>query len=154
MAHPSVPAFHGNISFNAQHSPAGAFMSFTCGHFGTRGGFGLEIGRPGDQDVYVGVKDGDRLADAPLKCLPFYRGAPTRAGAEFLVEQAGPAEQNAAPKVMAYQAEQIKRHYGWASDRWVTDDLEFTIYTPFFPLPEPSDGYALQLSVLPAVLAE
>ena len=35
MLEPSVAG--GNINFNAQHSPMGAFMSFTCGHFGTRG---------------------------------------------------------------------------------------------------------------------
>ena len=70
-----VPPFHGEISFNAQHAPAGAFFSFTCGHFGTRGGFGLQIGKPGNQDLYIGVKDGDRFSDAPLRVLPFYEGA-------------------------------------------------------------------------------
>ena len=34
------------IGFNAQHSPMGAFMSFTCGHPGTKGGIGLQIGQP------------------------------------------------------------------------------------------------------------
>jgi xylan 1,4-beta-xylosidase len=70
---PTVPAFHGNISFNAQHSPMGAFFSFTCGHFGTRGGMGVQLGRPADQDIYIGVKQGDRSADAPLVCLPFFQ---------------------------------------------------------------------------------
>jgi hypothetical protein len=146
-----------DINFNAQHSPTGAFMSFTCGHFGTRGGFGLEIGKPGNQDLFIGVKHGDRFADAPLKCLPFFQSTTGRGAgaADFQVEQAaGPAEQNVAPKVQPYRADQIQRDYGWASDRWVTSDFEFAIYTPFFPLPEPSNGYALQLSVLPAVIAE
>ena len=48
-----------HLSFNAQHSPMGAFMSFTCGNFGTRGGIGLQIGQPGDQEVFIGFKDGD-----------------------------------------------------------------------------------------------
>ena len=61
-------------SFNAQHSPMGSFMSFTCGNFGTRGGIGLQIGQPGDQEVFVGFKDGDRYSGATLKCLPFYVG--------------------------------------------------------------------------------
>jgi hypothetical protein len=51
----------------------GAFMSFTCGNFGTRGGIGLQIGQPGDQDVFIGFKDGDRYSDAALKCLPARR---------------------------------------------------------------------------------
>ncbi len=69
----------GHIGFNAQHSPMGAFMSFTCGNLGTRGGLGLQIGQPADQELYIGVKDGDRYADATLKCLPFYVGAVSRA---------------------------------------------------------------------------
>src|SRR5688572_27999737 len=129
----AVPPFHGNISFNAQHAPFGAFFSFTCGHFGTRGGFGLQIGKPGNQDLYIGVKDGDRFSEAPLKVLPFYEGAAdANEAARYDVERdAGPAEQNVKPKVVAYAKDQIRRHYGWATDRWVTDDLEFTIYTPF-----------------------
>ena len=35
-----------HIGFNAQHSPMGAFMSFTCGNPGTKGGIGLQIGAP------------------------------------------------------------------------------------------------------------
>jgi hypothetical protein len=139
MPDPTVPPFHGNINFNAQHSPMGAFMSFTCGHFGTRGGFGLQIGKPGNQDLYIGVKDGDRFSDAPLKCLPFYQGAVSTSADAFLVEQSGPAEQNVKPRVIPYHADQIKRHYGWASDRWVTDDLEFTLYTPFGTVPSPDE---------------
>src|SRR4051812_2887715 len=123
----------GNINFNAQHSPMGAFMSFTCGHHGTRGGIGVQIGKPANQDLYIGVKEGDRFADAPLKCLPFFqsiRGNGAGA-ADFQVEQAGPAEQNVAPKVIAYKSGQIERQYGWATDAWKTDDFTFTIYTPF-----------------------
>ncbi|WP_428938054.1 glycoside hydrolase family 52 protein [Fontivita pretiosa] len=162
--HSSPPAFHGNISFNAQHSPMGAFMSFTCGHFGTRGGFGLQIGKPGNQDLYIGVKEGDRLSDAPLKCLPFYHGAlqdddaatQRSAAADFQVEQAsGPAEQNIRPAVIPYRADQIRRHYGWATDRWVTQGLEFTIYTPFGAIPDPDRASPdeLRSALFPGVIA-
>ena len=78
------------LGFNAQHSPMGAFMSFTCGNFGTRGGIGLQIGQPGDQEVFIGFKEGDRYSDATLKCLPFYTAAVNRSADAFLVEQAGP----------------------------------------------------------------
>jgi len=162
--HSSPPAFHGNISFNAQHSPMGAFMSFTCGHFGTRGGFGLQIGKPGNQDLYIGVKEGDRFSDSPLKCLPFYHGAlqddrdaDDRSGAaDFQVEQAaGPAEQNLKPTVIAYRADQIRRHYGWATDRWVTEDFEFTIFTPFGEIPDPASAWPdhVRSALFPGVTA-
>lgn len=151
--------FRGNVSFNAQHSPMGAFMSFTCGHFGTRGGVAAQIGKPGNQDLFIGVKEGERSADVPLKCLPFFRT--TRNGgagaADFQVEQAaGPAEQNAAPKVIAYGKEQIRRSYGWATDRWQTDDFTFTVYTPFGEIPDPAKAETRQMrdALLPAVIAE
>jgi hypothetical protein len=68
------------IDFNAQHSPMGAFMSFTCGHFGAGGGIGMEIGRPADQNLSVGVKHGDRRSVAPIVCLPFTHGSAAATG--------------------------------------------------------------------------
>src|SRR5436190_17943081 len=109
-----IPPFSGNLNFNAQHAPIGAFCSFTLGHFGTGGGIGVEIGRPASHDIYIGVKDGDRSSKSPLRCLPFYKGAtsPYAAGkrsvaADFLVEQAGPAEQTVKPNIAALQQDQI-----------------------------------------------
>ena len=89
----SLKAFSGNISFNAQHSPMGAFMSFSCGHFGTRGGVAAQIGKPGNQDLFVGVKQGGRFDEAPLECLPFFQTASGggAGAADFLAEQAGPS---------------------------------------------------------------
>ncbi len=150
--------FKGNISFNAQHSPMGAFMSFTCGHFGTRGGIGVQIGKPANQDLYIGVKEGDRSSDVPLKCLPFFQT--TRSGgagaADFQVEQAGPSEQQAEPKVIAYSKDQIERRYGWATDAWKTSDFTFAVYTPFGSIPDPalSDHKSLAAALRPAVIAE
>ena len=96
-----------HLGFNAQHSPMGAFMSFTCGNFGTRGGIGLQIGQPGDQEVFIGFKDGDRYSDATLKCLPFYTAAVNRSADAFLVEQAGPSEQNVKPDAVPFKDRRI-----------------------------------------------
>jgi hypothetical protein len=141
-----VPKFTGNISFNAQHSPAGAFFSFTCGLFGSRGGFGLELGRPGDQNLYIGVKEGDRLCASPLRVLPFYEGSADDEARRFQVEQANAPAQ---PFVglLPYRADEISRHYGFATDRWVTRDLDFAIHTPV----EPIDEHA---APIPAITAE
>jgi xylan 1,4-beta-xylosidase len=147
--------FGGNISFNAQHSPMGAFMSFTCGNFGTRGGVGLQLGQPGNQDVYIGVKDGDRRSDSPPRCLPFYQGKSGNAAGAFLVEQAGPEQQNVAERVQSFRAEQIKRFYGWGTDRWQTDELEFCICTPFGGIPDPQMATPQHMrdALLPAITA-
>jgi hypothetical protein len=154
----SPPPFSGNISFNAQHSPMGAFMTFACGQFGSRGGIGAQIGKPANHDLFIGVKDGSRFDAAPLKCLPFYSSArPGGAGAaDFQGEQAGPSEQNVAPKVIVYGREEIRRQYGWATDAWSTDDFTFTIFTPFDKIPDPavSAPSAMRHALIPAVVAE
>jgi xylan 1,4-beta-xylosidase len=152
---PLVPAFHGNIDFNAQHSAPGAFFSFTCGKFNSRGGFGLQSGKPGNQDLYIGIKDGDRFSDAPLKVLPFYAGAQSDEAKRYDVE--GQSEANAKPQtgLQPYMREQIRRHYGWGTDRWVTDDFEFAIHTPFEELNHPSTTGAAwnEYEIIPAVYA-
>ena len=75
MNQPYLHRFTGNISFNAHHSPIGAFFSFTCGHGSAGGGMAVQSGRPAAQDIFVGIKDGDRMSDAPLRCLPLFSGA-------------------------------------------------------------------------------
>ena len=156
--HSRVPPLTTPIGFNAQHSPAGAFLSFTCGHFGTRGGLAAELGRPASQDLFVGVKDGDRFGRAPLRCLPFFADAAGERthGDEFLVEQAGPAEGNATPDVTPFAEGDIARHYGWATDAWRAGGLGFTVHTPFGPIPDPADASinALREALSPSVTAE
>jgi xylan 1,4-beta-xylosidase len=148
-----------NINFNAPHSPMGAFMSFTAGHFGTLGGIGTQIGKPGNQEVYVGVKNGRRFESSPLQCLPFF--TPKRNDetwiANFLVEQLDSAgKKDPGRHVNAYTKDQIRREYGWATDRWITEDFTFSVYTPFGSIPDPTVALPSQMrsSLLPAVVAE
>ncbi|MGZ4789760.1 MAG: glycoside hydrolase family 52 protein, partial [Terriglobales bacterium] len=143
-----------HLSFNAQHSPMGAFMSFTCGNFGTRGGIGLQIGQPGDQEVFVGFKEGDRHSGATLKCLPFYVGAVSRAADAFLVEQAGPSEQNVKPDAEPFKPGEFERSYGWCTDEWRGQGLTFTVYSPFGPIPDPAKDSKQDMreGLLPAVV--
>ena len=133
----------------------GAFMSFTCGHFGTRGGVGLQIGQPGNQDVYIGVKDGDRRSGSPPRCLPFFQSQSRDAASAFLAEQAGPEQQNLEQKIQPFRAEEIRRFYGWGTDRWQTDELDFALYTPFGGIPDPQAATPrlLRDALLPAITA-
>ena len=146
--------FH--IGFNSQHSPMGAFMSFTCGNPGTRGGIGLQIGQPGDQEVFIGVIDGDRYSNSPLKCLPFYIGAAPKAADAFLVEQAGPSEQNVRPDAVPFDSKDVQRSYGWCTDAWHAGEMTFTVYTPFGPIPDPSSASEREMreALMPAVVAQ
>jgi xylan 1,4-beta-xylosidase len=149
---PGPSPFAGNINFNAQHSPAGAFMSFTCGHFGSGGGIGIEIGKPAAQNLFIGIKQGDRKSQHPIRCLPFLKSTVGSAAAAFEVGQAETPKTGRS--FDSYPADQIKRHFGWATDRWVTPDFSFSIYSPFGSIPETkTDTDALRASLLPAVIA-
>jgi len=145
-----------HLGFNAQHSPMGAFMSFTCGNYGTRGGIGLQIGQPGDQEVFIGVKEGNRHSGHTLKCLPFYLGAANRAADAFLVEQAGPSEQNVRPDAEPFRDGEFERSYGWATDEWRAGGLTFTVYSPFGSIPDPARNSRQKMrdGLLPAVVAK
>ena len=61
-----------------------------------------------------------------------------------------------APKVVACDRGQIRRYYGWATDRWVTDAFTFTVYTPFGEIPDPAGATPARMrdALLPAVVAE
>ncbi|MGE5486649.1 MAG: glycoside hydrolase family 52 protein [bacterium] len=141
--------------FNAQHSPMGAFMSFTCGNIGTRGGIGLQIGQPGDQELYIGLKDGDRYSAESIRALPFYVGADNRAADAFLVEQAGPSEKNVRPDVVPFRQDEVERRYGWCTDEWRAPGMAFKIYTPFASIPNPDEASEKEMreALLPAVVA-
>ena len=65
-----------NRFFNAHHSPIGAFASFTLGFPGKNGGLGLELGRPAEQNVYIGCESTTpgyapprRLTAGSARCL-------------------------------------------------------------------------------------
>lgn len=63
--------------YNAHHAPIGAFASFTLGYKGAKGGLGLELGKPADQNVYIGLqsRDGDNYQALPFMKLPRMRAA-------------------------------------------------------------------------------
>ena len=60
-----------NIFFNAQHSPIGSFSSFTLGFKGAKGGLGLEIGKPADQSIYIGL---ETIEGGSFQAFPFFKG--------------------------------------------------------------------------------
>ncbi|MBC8139087.1 MAG: hypothetical protein H8F28_24705 [Fibrella sp.] len=141
--------------FHAQHSPFGAFSSFTLGRFGEKGGFGLELGGPAAQDVYVALirSRGDGTGNT-VRALPFYAGAQS-GGAEAYTGIA--TASNPSDNWNAYRPEEITRSMGWASDTWTTrDGLSFRLLTPFGPVADPLtvDDETLKSVLCPAILAE
>lgn len=142
------------VSFHAQHSPIGAFLSFTCGLVGKRGGLAAQLGRPADQDIFVGIHD-PADPDVPLVCFPFFEGATDDPQRNFV---AGPAPTSPVdrPDVVSFAAGQYQRDYRYATDTFTAGDLRWTIYTPFDPIPDPetADPRHLAQVLLPAVRME
>src|SRR5262249_3831003 len=81
----SIRSPGSTIFYNTQHSPLGAFSSFTLGCKGPKGGLGLELGKPADQNVYIGVEGSEK---GQFACLPFYEGVIDES-ARFDIESAG-----------------------------------------------------------------
>ncbi len=140
-----------DIFFNAHHAPIGAFASFTLGYRGAKGGLGLELGRPANESVYVGVE----AADDPrrFEVLPFFKDAEDESK-RFDVQAEGEAETGV--RVVPYAAEAVARDFHVATDTWTAGDLRFTIYSPVRPVPDPeeADEAAQAAALVPAVLAE
>lgn len=150
-----VPPFHGQIGFNAHHAPMGAYFSFTCGHLGSRGGLAAQLGKPANQDLYIGIKEGTRFDAAPIRCLPFFDGARafmTEPGASFVLEKAGGRPQS----MSAYGPKEMSRLFAWSTDTWKTRDFEFTLFSPFGAIPDParSNSATMRAALLPAITAE
>ncbi|MFD2611132.1 glycoside hydrolase family 52 protein [Paenibacillus gansuensis] len=140
-----------SIFFNAHHAPIGAFASFTLGYRGAKGGLGLELGKPADQNIYIGVEsDKGNYYEA----LPFFEAGEDEA-VRYDVEkvQGGRA---AGLGVVPFAKEEISRNFGAGTDSWTAGDLMFTVFSPFRSVPDPAAGSTEQLkeAILPAVLAE
>ncbi len=137
-----------NIYFNAHHSPIGAFASFTFGFPGKSGGLGMELGKPADQNLYIGVQT---QQDSIYNTLPFFQGFEDEAQRFGLGDS---VERKAV--LAAWRKEQIKREFDVSSDSWICGEMTFTVYSPVISVPDPDggDSEALKKAVLPAVIAE
>ncbi len=136
-----------NIFFNSQHSPIGAFASFTLGSKGAKGGLGLELGKPADQNVFIGIADSEGIT-----CLPFFDEIKDES-ARFDVE-AAPIGNRLVPRPWA--DENIIREFTAGTDIWRAGDLTFAMHTPVLSAPEPGvdDEEALKHAYVPAITLE
>ena len=114
--------------FHAQHSPAGALASFTIGHFAHHGGAACEASGPAQGGVFAGYRDGE-----VVHLLPFY--PLTDSERERYVQGGGDAGSE-----RPFPAADIRRDYGWATDRFQAGDCTFEVLTPFGSLPDPANA--------------
>lgn len=138
-----------NIFYNTQHAPIGSFSSFTLGFKGNRGGLGLELGKPADENVYIGLQSRDGES---YEALPFFASTQDES-ARYDVEKKGKRTE---PQLMAFADSDITRELKVGTDTWQAGDLTFRLYSPVRPVPEP--GIAgmdeLRAALVPAVFAE
>lgn len=138
-----------HVFFNAHHSPMGAFASFTLGFPGQSGGMGMELGKPADQNVYIGLENAEQ--PGVYQALPFFKGFEDDIQRFGLGEAVGRQAE-----IRAFPREGIRRDYQVASDTWTCGDLTFRLYSPVHAIPDPQkgDSEALKKALLPAVMAE
>jgi hypothetical protein len=140
-----------NIFFNAQHSPIGAFASFTLGYKGAKGGLGLELGGPADQNVYIGLEseNGDYY-----EALPFFE--PSEDESKRYDVERGIKEDECRFKVKPFDINGIDRHFDIATDTWRAGDLTFKIFSPAHSMPDPETAseHEVKMAFIPAVFVE
>ncbi len=145
-----------SVFYNAHHAPIGAFATFTLGFPGSKGGFGIELAKPADEPIYIGVED---VGGGSYSALPFFSYAPEgepekRAEADYDVE--GLAEFSRPRKVRQFPPSAVRRNMGAGVDEWQAGDLTFRLYSPVRSVPDPdkADPDTLREAIAPAVLAE
>lgn len=137
-----------NIFFNAHHSPIGAFSSFTLGFKGNKGGLGIELSKPADENVYIGLeaKDGKYF-----ETLPFFNGAKDESERYDIEKRSGGMKNN-----VIVPFKDVKREFKLCSDRFTAGDLTFTIYSKAASVPDPEEASddEMKKAIVPAVLIE
>jgi len=140
--------------FNAHHSPVGAFATFTLGMKGPRGGLGLELAGPANDEVYVGVEDreGGRYRTLPF-CSETASGGEDKSG-DYDVE--GLAGFDRPQTVKWFDDSDVQRTMGAGVDEWRAGDLTFRLISPVKAVPDPdvASEADLRRALIPAVLAE
>jgi Glycosyl hydrolase family 52. len=113
----------------------GAHASFTCGAFGAKGGMGIELPGPYPGDINVGFFDADRT----LHLLPLFEGSDGSESERYVEGKEG-------TKGKLQVIQQLQRGYGWASDCFRSECVDFEIVTPFFSLPDPTSAQPAELA--------
>jgi hypothetical protein len=121
-------------SYHTQHSPFGAFASFTIGLVDSPGGFGQSLRGPAKQNIYIGFRRPE--PGAQWRLLPFLTPPKSQEGAftgDTTVVQAPRGFTSLRPA-------DYERTLGWASDTWRADGgrFGFSLLTPFGEVPDPA----------------
>lgn len=138
-----------NCFYNTQHSPIGAWSSFTLGAKGAKGGIGLELGKPADQNIFIGVENsrGDTFSTLPFFDVVLDKSANFDVSAK---------KKKSLQTIHTYADRHISRQLTPHLDSWEAGDLKFDIYTPVTSAPDPktSSDRDMALAYVPALAVE
>lgn len=139
-----------NIFYNANHSPIGAYASFTLGFPGAAGGPGMERTGPADTSCYIGV---ERREGESYESFPFFKGGSDESRRYDVEKEQTETTEGYFDK---FRPGEITRRFRAASDTWCAGDLAFTLYNQVRSIPDPAGCQEEELkeAILPAVLAE
>ncbi len=134
-----------NKFFNAIHAPSGAYSSFTLGHKKNHGGFGIMLGKPANQDIYIGYGDGE-----DYKLLPFYEENNFENIDNFTED---PVFSKSRVNISQFKDEEINRNFNVGTDEFIAKNMKFKIYTPHFEVPEKIENNFDKLCIAPSLIA-
>lgn len=120
-------------SYHTQHSPFGAFASFTVGLVDAPGGFGQSLRGPANQNIYVGYRDASKTR---WQLLPFLTPPKSQESAFT-----GDATVVQPPSGFdALRPADYERTLGLASDTWRAAQARFgfSLLSPFGEVPDPA----------------
>ena len=142
---------NNKLFYNAHHSPIGAFASFTLGFRGAKGGLGLELPGPANQNVFIGIEKDDKSG---YKALPFYDATADARTRYDIEKESVPAE--GLNNIELFDDNEINRELYVSTDIWTAEDFTFKIISPVRSVPDPTyaDENELKLTVAPAVIVE
>ena len=120
-------------SYHTQHSPFGAFASFTVGLVNSPGGFGHALRGPAQQNLYIGFRSG---GNAEWQLLPFLTPPKSQ-------ESAFTGDTTVVQPPRGFRSlgsSDYERTLRWASDTWRADDKRFgfSLLSPFGEVPDPA----------------
>ncbi len=129
MNTPTLPS----ESYHSQHSPFGAFASFSVGLVDSPGGFGQSLRGAAKQNVYVGYRS---AAHTAWQLLPFLTPPQSKESAFT-----GDASVVQPPRGFhSLRPSDYERSLAWASDTWRADESRFgfSVLSPFTEVPDPA----------------
>ncbi len=128
------------------HSPAGADAFFALGLCNHGGGFALEEERAPEQDVFIGVRDGN-----DIRCLPFFKDAAASQMDSFVQRD----NETMRHRLTAYAQEEVERTLGQGVDAFSAGPVTFELFAPPRAVPDPSqaDGQETKDAIVPAIIA-